>query len=100
MRAADLVVRAVKEPPSQRKHFSVSSAGSPTKPLTPAVGPLHSSFVELDIQFGTPDMTSPTFGRIMVWPSLVHNVALHSYLMKHGSGRSGENPAHQSAAKV
>ena len=35
---ADLVVRAVLEPPSRRKPFSVSLAGPPTKPLTRAVG--------------------------------------------------------------
>ena len=35
---ADLVVRAALEPLSRRKHFSVSTAGSPTKPLTRAVG--------------------------------------------------------------
>jgi hypothetical protein len=34
---ADLVVRAALEPPSRRKHFSVSLAGPPTKPLTRAV---------------------------------------------------------------
>jgi hypothetical protein len=35
---ADLVVRAALEPPSRRRHFPVSLAGSPTKPLTRAVG--------------------------------------------------------------
>ena len=34
---ADLVVRAAPEPPSKRKHFPVSLAGSPTKPPTRAV---------------------------------------------------------------
>jgi hypothetical protein len=38
MRAADLVVRAALELPPRRKPFSVSLAGSPTKPLTRAVG--------------------------------------------------------------
>ncbi|HET6595274.1 MAG TPA: hypothetical protein VFG81_06610 [Anaerolineales bacterium] len=35
---ADLVVRAALEPLSGEELFSVSSAGSPTKPLTQAVG--------------------------------------------------------------
>ena len=38
IRAADLVVRAAKKPPSQRGAFSVSTVGSPTKPLTQTVG--------------------------------------------------------------
>jgi hypothetical protein len=37
MRAADLVVGRAKKAESKRKHFSVSTAGSPTQPLTPAV---------------------------------------------------------------
>ena len=40
MRAGGLGGRPGKKAESKRKHFSVSLAGSPTKPLTRAVSPL------------------------------------------------------------